>query len=200
MQRLGSEEIRNILDRFGSSDESDEDDDDYSATVQQVIQEEETDFHAVEPVELVEPHDDLQNLVNMAHSFGGTRETTSEAAETPNDPEEEPQYLLLTSAASSGTPTSTIAGVEVSMHDHDPVPSTSTCVRRSDRAQQTPRATYVESSSDEEEEINATTILQSAPVSRRGRRQTNTIEEAVAIDLHGSTKLVQPLSKREKIP
>ena len=106
MQRLCSEEIRNMLERCGSSDE---DDDDYSASVQQVIQEEETDFHAVE---LVEPHDDLQNLVNRAQSFGGTRETTSEAAETPNDAKEEPQYLLLTSAASSGTPTSTVAGVD----------------------------------------------------------------------------------------
>ena len=103
MQRLCSEEIRNMLERCGSSDE---DDDDYSASVQQVIQEEETDFHAVEP------HDDLQNQVNMAQSFGGTRETTSEAAETPNDPKEEPQYLLLTSAASSGTPTSTVARVD----------------------------------------------------------------------------------------
>ena len=104
----------------------------------------------------------------MAQSFGGRRETTSEVAETPNDPEEEPQYLLLTSAASSGTPTSTVAGVEVSMHDHDPVPSTSNCVRRSDRAQQTPRARYIESSSDEEEEINATIQYFNRPLSPTG--------------------------------
>lgn len=195
MKRLSSEEILNVL-----VESSDENDDEHSAIVQQFIQEEERDFHAEEPVE----PDDLQDLVKMALTVAGTRETTSGAAETPpNVPEEEPQYVTMDSAASSETPTSTVAGVagvEVSTHDDDPVPSTSTGVRRSNRVQQTPRATYIASSSDEEEDISATTVLQSAPVSRRGRRRVTTVEAAVASDLHSSTKLVQPLSRRERIP